>query len=104
MSWPTAKREYHVEDSSIDHSRSCWRVARELLRARPAEEYRRAACAFGDREPDRAARLQAGADADAGAASGGLQSEFTVAQRLACVLQGSARHAGRRHHDSEGED
>ena len=49
------------------------------------------------RESDRAARLQAGADADADAAAGVLQSEFAVAQRLARLLQGSARAPGRRH-------
>ena len=55
-------------------------------------------------ESDHQGRLQAGADADAGAAAGGLQSEFAVAQRLARVLQGPARPSGRRHPHRAGED
>ena len=99
--------ESHVEHDRVSRS-PCPRprvgTARRLLRARPAEECRRAAGALGDREPDGAARLQAGADADADAAARDLQSELAVAQRLARVLQGPARHAGRRHHDGEGQD
>ena len=101
-------RHVHSEHTGLPRRplarRSSLRPARRLLRPRPAEECRRAAGARGDRESDRAARLQAGADADAGAAARGLQSELAVAQRLARVLQGPARHAGRRHHDGEGQD
>ena len=72
-------------------------AARRLRGLRPPQEHRRAAAALRDRQSDRAARLQAGADADAGAAARLLQSEFAVAQRLARLLQGPARAPGRRH-------
>ena len=66
---------------------------------RPAFPDRRAAETVGDRKSDDAARLQAGADADAEAGSGVLQRQFTVAERLAVVLQGSARASDRRSPD-----
>ncbi len=95
----------------IMHLASCLRprvavaatLLARLLRARPAPHDRRAAAARGDRESDRAARLQAGADADAGAAARGLQPELAVAQRLARLLQGPARASGRRHPDRDGQ-
>ena len=64
---------------------------RRLLLDRPAVPDRREAETVGDRKSDGAARLQAGADADAEAGSGVLQRQFAVAKRLALVLQGSAR-------------
>ena len=76
---------------------------RRLLLARAAAESRRAAAARRDRQSDDAGRLQAGADADAGAAAGGLQSELAVAQRLARLLQGPARAPDRRHPHGHGQ-
>ena len=70
---------------------------------RPAQEYRRAAAARRGRQSDRAAGLQAGADADAGGAAGLLQSQFAVAQRLARLLQGPARAPDRRHPHRQGQ-
>ena len=70
---------------------------------RPAFPDRRAAETVGDRKSDGAARLQAGADADAETGSGVLQRQFTVAERLAVVLQGSARASDRRSPDRHGQ-
>ena len=56
-----------------------------------------------DRQSDRAARLQAGADADAETGSGVLQRQFIVAERLAVVLQGPARASDRRPPDRHGQ-
>ena len=72
-------------------------------RSRPPGQCRRAARAVLDREPDHAARLQAGAHADADAATGLLQPELAVAERLARLLQGSARPSGRRHPHRHGQ-
>jgi flagellar basal body L-ring protein FlgH len=70
----------------------CPRQPRQrLLVDRPAVADRRAAEADGDRKSDRAARLQAGADADAETRAGVLQRQLAVAQRLARLLQGPAR-------------
>ena len=55
-------------------------------------------------QPDRDSRLQAGADADAGAAARGLPAEFALAHRLARLLQGPARAPDRRHPHRQGED
>ena len=71
-------------------------VARRLFVDRPAVADRRAAETVGDRKSDGAARLQAGADADAETGSGVLQRQFAVAERLALVLQGPARAPDRR--------
>src|SRR5450631_4716335 len=70
-----------------------------LLVDRPAVADRRKAEADRDRKSDDAARLQAGADADAETGDRVLQRQFAVAQRLPGVLQGPARGADRRHPD-----
>ena len=80
------------------------RAARRLHGVRPARHARRTAGADRDREPDLAAGLQAGAHADADAAAGLLQPELAVAERLARLLQGSARAPGRRHPHRQGQD
>src|SRR6202158_4299497 len=72
------------------------RRRQRLLLDRPAVADRRTAETGGDRNPDGAARLQAGADADAETGNGVLQRQFAVAQRLQSVLQGPARPARRR--------
>src|SRR5665213_1893385 len=55
------------------------------------------------RQSDRAAGLQTAADADAIGATGFVQSEFTVAQRLARLLQGPARAPDRRYPHGPGQ-
>ena len=59
------------------------RRRQRLLLDRPSVADRRKAEADGDRKPDHAARLQAGADADAEAGAGLLQRQLAVAERLA---------------------
>ena len=74
-----------------------------MLRGQPPVADRRAAEADVDRQPDHAARLQAGADADAEAGSRLLQSELAVAQRQPRLLQGPARDPCRRPPDRDRE-
>ena len=85
-------------------SAAAGRRARErLLLDRPPVADRRAAEIVGDRQSDDAARLQAGADADAEAGSRLLQSELAVAQRQPRLLQGPARRPCRRPPDRDRE-
>src|SRR5664280_3638240 len=96
----TKRRRRAICESDVDESphrdasrgpgRDRNRAALELRGDRPGQEYRPAAAASLGRQSDRAAGLQAGADADAGGAAGLLQSQFAVAQRLARLLQGPA--------------
>src|SRR5882757_443001 len=74
-----------------------------MLVDRSAVADRRKAEADRDRKSDGAARLQAGADADAETGDCVVQRQFAVAERLPGVLQGSARGADRRHLDGDGE-
>ena len=76
---------------------------RGLLGARPHPLDWRAATIVADRKSDGAARIQAGADADADAADGDLQPKFAMAERLSRLLQGPARPPGRRHPDGHGQ-
>ena len=76
---------------------------RRLRRRRPARRSRQAPCPVGHRGPDRAARLQAGAHADAQPAAGRLRVELAVAAGLARLLQGPARAAGRRSRHGPGQ-
>src|ERR1700737_3920720 len=73
-----------------------------MLVDRPAVAGRRIAEAERDRKSDGAARLQAGADADAETGDGILQRQFVVAERLPGFLQGSARGADRRSSEGAG--
>ena len=77
------------------------RLGQRLFLDRPSVADRRKAEADGDRKPDHAARLQAGADADAEAGAGFLQRQLAVAERLSRLLQGSARGADRRSADGD---
>ena len=56
-----------------------------------------------DRGSDQGSDLAAGQHADAGAGADAERGELAVAQRLARVLQGSARGAGRRHRHHPGQ-
>ena len=72
------------------------RRRKRMLLDQPSVADRRAAETVVDRQSDGAARLQAGADADAEAGSGVVQRQLAVAKRLAVVLQGPARASDRR--------
>ena len=105
---PSANRESQVDESltrvaSPRPGLDGGFPAQRLRRRRPAEEHRPTAATDGDQQSDRAAGLQAGADADAGGAAGLLQSEFAMAQRRARLLQGPARAPDRRHPHRQGQ-